>query len=51
MSQYYVRNLHENRPGNWIRFWEEQTGLNVIKLDAMPLLTMEPMYNSYLEIP
>lgn len=27
MAIYYVRNLHEKRPGNWIRFWEEQTGL------------------------
>ena len=31
MSKYFVRNLHENRPGNWIRFWEEQTGLKAGK--------------------
>ena len=24
---YNVRNLHENRPGNWIRYWENATNL------------------------
>ena len=24
---YYVRNLHESSVGNWIRFWEDATGL------------------------
>lgn len=31
MAIYKVRNLHENRDGNWIRFWEEATGLKARK--------------------
>ncbi len=25
MSKYRVKNLHERRDGNWIRFWEDAT--------------------------
>jgi len=27
MSKYLVKNLHEDSSGNWIRFWEQATGL------------------------
>lgn len=32
MSTYRVKNLHEgSRPGNWLRFWKEQVGVEANK--------------------